>query len=169
MNGIRLFLARTMGLTLMLPSKLQVQELFYLAIKVVARPNVPEESEGAQFDFNGVNIAEGIELSVIDDNKEDPKVFALKLRVVIDNKQGKVAPYDIDVEVAGIFVVTPTMPLEERHEFVLINGCAVLYGAIRDQVHTLTTRSARGGLVLPTVNFLDYRGKVAQVTKKSEV
>lgn len=149
----------------MLPSKLQLQELFYLTIKIAARPNLPEDVEGTPFDFNGVNIAEGVELTVIDENKEDPKVFALKLRVVIENKQGKVAPYDIDVEAAGIFVVIPTMPIEERDEFVLINGCSVLYGAIRDQIHTLTSRSARGSLVLPTVTFLDYRGKVAQVIK----
>ena len=150
----------------MLPSKLQVQELFYLAIKVAARPPVSEEVEAVPFDFNGVNIAEGIELSVIDENKDDPKAFALKLRIVIENKEGKAAPYDIDVEAAGIFSVIPTMPIEERDEFVLINGCAVLYSAIRDQILTLTSRSARGSLVLPTVNFLDYRGKVSQFKKE---
>lgn len=152
----------------MLPSKLQLQEFFYLTIKIAARPGAPGEVEAAPFDFNGVNIAEGVELSVIDDNKVDPKVFALKLRIVIENQQGKIVPYDIDIEVAGIFSVIPTMPLEEREEFVLINGCSVLFGAIRDQILTLTSRSARGPLVLPTVNFLDYRGKVPQV-KKSEM
>ena len=155
-----------MGLTLMRPSKLQLQELFYLAIKVVARPNTSEDTEGAPFDFNGVNIAEGVELSVLDENKEDPKLFAVKLRIVIENKEGKVAPYDVDIEAAGIFSVIPSMPLAERDEFVTINGCSVIYSAIRDQLLTLTSRSARGTLVLPTVTFLDYRDKVTQVTKQ---
>lgn len=155
----------TTGHMLMQPSKLQLQELFYLAIKVAARPNTSEDAEGAPFDFNGVNIAEGVELSVLDENKEDPKLFAVKLRIVIENKEGKVAPYDVDVEAAGIFAIIPSMPLAERDEFVLVNGCSVIYSAIRDQLLTLTSRSARGPLVLPTVTFLDYRGKVAQVTK----
>ena len=156
-----------MGLTLMQPSKLQLQHLFYLAIKIVARPeNAPGEDANTPFDFNGVNIAEGVELSVQDENKEDPKLFALKLRIVIENKEGKLAPYDVDVEAAGIFVVIPSMPLAEREEFVLVNGCSVIYSAIRDQILTLTSRSARGQLILPTVTFLDYRGRVNQVTKQ---
>jgi len=155
-----------MGLTLMQPSKLQLQELFYLTIKVAARPGTTEDATGAPFDFNGVNIAEGVELSVIDENKDDPKLFALKLRIVIENKEGKSAPYDVDVEAAGIFAVIPSMPLAEREEFVLVNGCSVIYSAIRDQILTLTSRSARGPLVLPTVTFLDYRDKVLQVTKQ---
>ncbi len=155
-----------MGSTLMQPSKLQLQELFYLAIKVVARPNTPEDVEGIPFDFNGVNISEGVELSVLDENKTDPKLFAVKLRIVIENKEGKLAPYDVDIEAAGIFSVIPAMPLAERDEFVVVNGCSVIYSAIRDQLLTLTSRSARGALVLPTVTFLDYRGKVSQVTKQ---
>ena len=157
-----------MGPTRMQPSNIQLQEFFYLAIKVAARPNTNEEAEVVPFDFNGVHIAEGVELSVIDSNKENPKLFAVKLRIVVENKEGKLAPYDVDVEAAGIFEVLPSMPIEEREEFVLINGCSVIFGAIRDQLLTLTSRSVRGPLLLPTVTFLDYRGKVAQV-KKSDV
>lgn len=150
----------------MLPSKLQLHELYYLSIKIAARPITPNADESVPFNFNGVNIAEGVDLTEVDEDKEDPKLFVLKFRILIENKEGKIAPYDIDIDAAGVFSVNPSLPLAERQEFVLINGCSVLYGAIRDQILTLTARSARGPLLLPTVNFLDYKGKANHVVNK---
>lgn len=152
----------------MQPSQIQLTDLAYLGIKVVARHS-PEEEQGREavdFDFNGVEIGEGIDLSVLGDNKDDPKHFALKLHIAIDNKAGKIAPYDIDIEVAGIFSIqqNSNIPVSEHENFIIVNGCAVLYGAIRDQVLTLTSRSARGPLMLPTVNFLDHLKKNKQVS-----
>lgn len=144
----------------MQPSQIQLTDFAYLGIKVVAK-QPPEEEQGSateNFDFNGVEIGEGINLSILDEKQDDSKQFALKLHIVIANKSGKIAPYDIDIEVAGIFSIQPNsnIPVSERENFVIANGCAVLYGAIRDQVLTLTSRSARGPLMLPTVNFLDH-------------
>ncbi|MDO9010192.1 MAG: protein-export chaperone SecB [Gallionella sp.] len=118
------------------------------------------------FDFDGVQITEGVDFSILDDNKDDPRQFALKFRIALENEIGKAAPYDVDIEVAGVFSIISDMPAADREDFVRVNGCAVLYGAIRDQVLTLTSRSARGALMLPTVNFLDYRRNVKELVGK---
>ena len=146
----------------MQPSQLQLSQFVYLGIKITTREPAENEDVSLPFDFDGVQIGEGVDLSILDENKDDPKQFALKFRITLDNEKGKVAPYNLDIEVAGVFSIVSNMPVADREDFVLVNGCAVLYGAIRDQVLTLTSRSARGPLMLPTVNFLDYRRNVKE-------
>lgn len=145
----------------MQPSAIQLTECVYLGIKVVPRPP-SEDDMGGNFDFEGVFIGEGVDLSILDENKENPKIFGIKLHIVIENKEGKKAPYDIDIEAAGVFSIAEDMPIDTREDFVKINGCAVLYSAIRDQVLTLTSRSMRGAMMLPTVNFLDLKRKIPE-------
>jgi len=140
----------------MQPSQLQLSEFVYLGIKITTREPAENEDVSLPFDFDGVQINEGVELTILDENKDDPRQFSLKFRIALENEKGKLAPYDLDIEVAGVFSIISNMPVENREDFVKVNGCAVLYGAIRDQVLTLTSRSARGSLMLPTVNFLDY-------------
>ncbi len=151
----------------MRPSQLQLVQFAYQSIKVTARqPSEGENTGNLPFDFNGVQIAEGVELTILDENKDDPKQFGLKFRIVIENAIGKIAPYDVDIGVVGIFTIGSDVTIPERENFVRVNGCAVLYGAIRDQILTLTSRSARGPLMLPTVNFLDYVRKVDESAAK---
>jgi len=150
----------------MRPSQLQLLDLVYLNIKITTRQSIEGENAVLPFDFDGVQITEGADFSILDDNKDDPRQFALKFRIALENKIGKAAPYDVDIEVAGIFSIISDMPTADREDFVRVNGCAVLYGAIRDQVLTLTSRSARGALMLPTVNFLDYRRNVKELVAK---
>lgn len=144
----------------MQPSQLQLSDLVYLNIKITAREPAESEDVSLPFDFVGVQITEGLDFSILDENKNDPRQFALRFRVALENEIGKAAPYDVDIQVAGVFSIISDMPVADRDDFVQVNGCAVLYGAIRDQVLTLTSRSARGPLMLPTVNFLDYRRNV---------
>lgn len=141
----------------MQPSPLQLVQLFYTNIAVKSRPLEAEQELESPFDFNGVIIGEGIDVAVLSEDKENPEEFALRLRIAITNAEGKQAPYDIDIEATAVFTVAPQFKREDRENFVVVNGCAVLYGAIRDQILTLTSRSTNGPLLLPTVNFLDRR------------
>lgn len=141
----------------MQPSPIQLKDLNYIGFKVWARPLAKDEEEpGTSFNFDGVMIGESVDVAEI-----DPTTFAIKLRIVIENKEGTVAPYDIDIEVAGLFEINEIIKLEDRKEMIEVNGCAVIYGAIRDIVLNLTSRSANGPLMMPTVNFLDRRKKRA--------
>jgi preprotein translocase subunit SecB len=129
--------------------------MMYLGIKVVGRPiEDGREKAAVGFNFEGVVMNEQAGIAAIGD-AEDPKLFGVNLRIGISNEKGKIAPYDIDVEAVGSFGISPLIPKEKREELVLVNGCAILYSAIRDQVMTLTARSYHGTLILPTVNFLD--------------
>lgn len=151
----------------MQPSPIQLVEMTYLGIKVWPQPYTEETDAAEQptipFDFNGVFFSERIETHIVDDNKDDPKLYGVKLRIAIENKKGKIAPYDLDIEIAGLFEIKSKVPKEEREDMIVVNGCAVLYSAIRDQIMTITARCSRGVFILPTVNFLDKIKKETDV------
>jgi len=149
----------------MLPSQIQIKTMWYLGIKVWPRNDVPAGTDDVLFDFNDVMIGESVELIEIPPDSAKDNIYGLKLCIRIDNKEGKLAPYDIDVEAAGIFEISSNVKKEEREDFLTVNGCAVLYSAIRDQVLTLTARSANGQLMLPTVHFLDHHKEVVNGKK----
>jgi preprotein translocase subunit SecB len=129
--------------------------MLYLGIKVLSRTiDGDKEKAAVGFDFAGVMINETSGIAVIGDT-DNPRLFGVNLRITVSNEEGKPAPYDIDVETVGSFTINAKIPKERRQELVLVNGCAMLYSAIRDQVMTLTARSYHGTLTLPTVNFLD--------------
>ena len=139
----------------MQPSPIQLTGMQYLGIKVLTREFSEDGSESAlDFDFMGVTIGERIGIAVLGDT-DDPRIFAIRLHITIANEEGKIAPYDVDVEVAGSFSISDNVPKENRQELVLVNGCSILYSAIRDQVMTLSARCHHGAMILPTVNFLD--------------
>lgn len=139
----------------MQPSPIQLKDMRYLGIKVWARTLEKDDDEPSEdFNFEGVIIGERIEVATVGDENE-PAMFAVRLHITIANEEGKVVPYDLDIDVAGFFTVSNKIPKEKREELVTVNGCAVLYSAIRDQVMTLSARSHHGVLILPTVNFLD--------------
>ncbi|TAN52538.1 MAG: hypothetical protein EPN21_03780 [Methylococcaceae bacterium] len=94
-------------------------------------------------------------------NAGESNTFVVKLRIMIANEQGKKAPYDVEIEAVGLFEINKAVKKEFCLEMAEINGAAILYGAIRDQVLSLTSRCIHGPLMLPTVNFLDRRKQPA--------
>lgn len=141
----------------MQPSPIQLEDMSYIGFKVWARSLTEDEQASIEkFDFNDVMIGESIEFAALGD-QDDPESYAVKLKIAINNEEGKKARYDVDVEVAGFFSISKKIPIADREDFIVVNGCAILYGAIRDLVLNLTSRSGNGPLLLPTVNFLDHR------------
>lgn len=127
----------------------------YLGIKVLTREFSADDGASARdFDFVGVTIGERYGIAVLGD-KEDPRMFAIRLQITISNEEGKIAPYDVDIEIAGSFSISDKIPKENREDLVIVNGCSILYSAIRDQLMTISARCHHGALILPTVNFLD--------------
>lgn len=64
----------------------------------------------------------------------------------------------------GHFRINKDVPLEKRYNLISVNGCSMLYGAIREQVMNITARSVHGMLVLPTASFKD---KIKEEEKQS--
>lgn len=112
----------------MQPSPIQLTELSYIGFKVWARSLTEDEQASIEkFDFNDVMIGESIEFATLGD-QDDPESYAVKLKITINNEEGRKAPYDVDVdvEVAGFFVINKIIPMADREDFIVVNGCAVL-------------------------------------------
>ena len=144
--------------THMQPSPIQLKEMYFLGITVWPRLLEDDETDKqpeTPFDFNGVRIGESIAAHTFKD-QNDQLSYGITLRITIKNESGKKSPYTIDVEASGLFeIINKNIPDEKREEMAIVNGCAILYSAIREQVMTLSSRCVRGTFMLPTVNFHD--------------
>ena len=92
------------------------------------------------------------------DEKEKYSDFGVKLALRVGPKEDAQAPYNIQVSVRGIVRMHLTQvegQAEERRVRALVNGASLLYGAVREMVSTVTSRSAHGPLLLPSLNFQD--------------
>jgi len=103
--------------------------------------------------------------------EEDPRgvPYFVTLRVCIDNVHGEndgdceYSPYLIDIEAgAKIVLAKCTEKLGDPEDLIAVNGPALLWSAVRDQIATLTARMPMGYAMLPSVNFLDMK-KARQV------
>lgn len=147
----------------MQPSIIQLLDTRYLGIKMCPQPaDKIGDQDVESFDFNGVSIGERISITPLADNGEqlpensESLFYLVTLRISIENKEGKIAPYDIDINLAGRFKISHTVQKEKQKDMVLVNGCSILYSTIRELVVTLSARSVYGILTLPTVNFQDH-------------
>lgn len=110
------------------------------------------------------------------DEKEKYSDFGVKLTLRVAPKEDAQAPYNIQVSVRGIVRMHLTQAdrqAEERRVRALVNGASLLYGAVREMVSTVTSRSAHGPLLLPSLNFADLANhkseEVAQPVVSSAV
>lgn len=128
------------------------------------------------FVFDGVNIASGVSIGEVDPDNERGRVFMLTLRVFVDNEpdenapERQFSPYRIDVEAEGFVVVRRGAEvLGSAEDLAAVNGAAMLWSSIREQLLVTTSRMKAGPVTLPSVNFLDLKqGTPAADTKKSE-
>jgi preprotein translocase subunit SecB len=110
------------------------------------------------FDFEGVRLKADLGTAIKSGQEDDPRDFLIDLAISIDNKEGKLAPYNVDVAVVGVFKVLPSLPAEQRRDLLTVNGASILYGVIREMVASLTSRFVAGPLTLPGMNFQDHVG-----------
>lgn len=84
---------------------------------------------------------------------EDPDIFRVRLRVKTPERCNR-TPYALDIEMTGQFRVAPSYADPAARSRLVSNAApSIVYGAIRDQVLTLTTRASSGPWVIPTVMF----------------
>lgn len=92
------------------------------------------------------------------DEQEKYTDFGVKLNLRVGPKEAAQAPYNIQVSVRGTVRMHLTQAqgqAEERRVRALVNGASLLYGAVREMVSTITSRSAHGPLLLPSLSFQD--------------
>ena len=118
-------------------SSLQLKQYFFTRMEVNARLDsaIPlGELNTNPFDFLGIRIGVDLEVGGVAEQQDDPRDFEIKLGIKIENKKGKIAPYDVYIEALGSFAVSPEMPVERRRDFVVFNGCSILYSAMREMI-----------------------------------
>ena len=157
----------------MKPSPIQLLQLTFKRIHVEIDPeHAPAEPANpltTVFVFDGVGITTEIGLAEIDMAHERGPMYLVSLQVLVDNQPSetepdcKFSPYRIDIEVAGIILLPKgAEKLGNPHDLVSVNGAALLWSAIREQVLTLTSRMPAGPVMLPTVHFHDLKQTTAE-------
>lgn len=126
--------------------------------------NATTESVDAHGMFDGVIVRTGATKKRIDKDDHRGTPYFLTLRLLIDNEADpsnssqKFSPYKVDIEAGGVVIVAHGADaLGDVEDLVAVNGLALIWGAIREQVATLTSRMPAGTALLPSVNFLDMR------------
>ena len=70
-------------------------------------------------------------------------------------------PYEIEVDITGIFRVVAPMEPDAARKMAYVNGMSILYSSIRETVLILTGRFPAGPFVLPTLSFVDEYDRLA--------
>jgi preprotein translocase subunit SecB len=140
-------------------SPLQLQKLVFTRIKVEAAKafeKITPKDDATNFDFQGVTLITNLACGHAQGQEKNPRDFLVKLGIILNNKQGKPAPYLVDIEAAGYISLSEVIPKDDRSDIALVNGASLLYGAIRELVTHLTARAPLGLCQLPTMNFSDH-------------
>ncbi|MGD7652772.1 MAG: protein-export chaperone SecB [Verrucomicrobiales bacterium] len=74
------------------------------------------------------------------------------LSVKFDASPPEEATFKGRFDYEGVFDIHPDFPEEKAPDLVRMNGGAILYGAIREQVLNLTSRSKHGPFEMPTID-----------------
>src|ERR1035437_2764253 len=115
--------------------------------------------------------------STIKDSKYEAKVslrhqkckdhWHVQLKVEFGAQESAEANYRGQIEFEGIFDVHPEFPADKTEDMVRMNGGAILYGAVREMVLTLTSRSKHGPFEMPTIDARTFLSR-PQKTKDAE-
>lgn len=84
--------------------------------------------------------------------------YGVRLTLRVAPKGGKQAPYNVQIAVRGVVRMHLTQEVnqsEERRVRALVNGVSLLYGVVREMVSSITSRSAHGVMLLPSLSFAD--------------
>ena len=83
----------------------------------------------------------------------EPREWRVDLKVVFEPRAGQNGPYRGTAEVVGFFEILDGWPEKDCEALVAINGASLLYGAIREMILMMSSRSSHGEFLLPTLRF----------------
>jgi preprotein translocase subunit SecB len=131
-------------------SPLQLKSHFFHVIRLRAVPGGKKEG---QTTFN-----REVAFSPLPDK---PKEWQLELNIKLECVD-KTNPfiYEFEIHVIGFFELVVDLPEDRRQQIIVVNGLSILYGALREMVINLTSRSAFGPLSLPSISFADVLNEV---------
>lgn len=149
-------------------SPLQLVHLSFRKISVeVDVAHLPSEGQTSVDEhslFDGVVIKSQVSKTQLQDEDARGTPYFLTFSLALDNKpdpastRQKFSPYLLDIEVGAVVILCHgAEKLGDPEDLVAVNGPALIWGAIREQVATLTARMPAGTALLPSVNFHDLK------------
>lgn len=126
-------------------------------------PSDPPNPLLAPLSLHGVELRTALGFS----EREPPlspsrRVYQLDIELLVDNVviQGRsgqrFSPYRIDIKAAALIEVATDAPqYGAPRDLAMVNGAALMWSALREQVTVVTSRMPMGPVQLPTVHFLD--------------
>ena len=149
-------------------SPVQLLQLVFKHVRVELDPahQAPEliNPLTSVFTFDGVSLSSEVGIGEADMNHERGRVYFVELRAMVDNAPSskiadqKFAPYKIDVAVEGLVLIPKgAEQLGDPEDLAAVNGASLLWGAVREQVTTITSRMRAGPVVMPSMNFHDLK------------
>lgn len=163
----------------MKPSPVQLLHLTFrkVCVELDERhcPTEPPNPLTSMFSFEGVTLTTNVGFGQLEDAPPtEGSVFQLDFELLVDNEvrdgeaQQRFSPYLIDVRVAAVVRVPPGAErLGPPRDLGIVNGAALVWSALREQVANLTSRMPMGQVLLPTVHFHDLKSGPHEVEKTS--
>lgn len=127
----------------MKPSALQLERYFFSRIELNAHTDADPRMEPT--------LQCHVEVGVAVDN---PRRFQVTLQLKLLTPEKQAAGYTGEFQVVGFFQVLDGWPPEQILPLVETNGPAMLYGALREMIYTLTARGPWPAVTLKSVTFL---------------
>ena len=112
-------------------------------------------SENPTFDPNSTGVPTFETTTNRGHKSDDRKVWKVDLQVKTTEKCEPFQPYNIVIEMSGIFHVPDSLPEIDWESILAVNAPAVLFGAARELVAFATGRGFFPATVLPLVTFID--------------
>jgi preprotein translocase subunit SecB len=105
----------------------------------------------ANVTFSETGIKNNVDVSVDCEVKEE-KVFVLET-LVFERKYNDVTEVTAQIKMLGQFERVGDIKLSPE-DFGKVNGAAILYPYIREQLSSLSLKAGIGNILLPTANFV---------------
>lgn len=130
-------------------STLSLHDLTFLNVHLDV--DMAFEKPESRFDFTGAKFRCDVRHGRA--NNQELPLWWVGVDFSIASDEEKRCPYSLDIKAAGLFTVDDTVPKDKEEAFVYESGAAMVYGAIREMVATITGRSVHGVFTLPTASF----------------
>lgn len=144
-------------------SPLQLKQ--YALTEVSVKANPEHTSAGDDADAQHTPISAEVCRAA---SSENPREWKVDLKVALGQSDPGALPYFVQIAATGIFEVMPQVPDDFIERIVSANGPAVLYGAMREVVASITGRGPHPALLLPSVTFIDMAPPAEQQTQQAE-
>ena len=142
--------------TKMQASPLSLNHYQFLEFEIEPEPGY-QSKPNMYPDIGGAEFKSRVTIGVREDDEEKDD-FTVKLYLTATPKKKGGFPYHFKIGVQGFFTLREDFKVDDKQDFVLVNGATLLYGVLRDTLLNFTSRFEYSSVMIPTVNFLQLKG-----------